>query len=107
MRIHPLFGGQRPNKDAAGPAYSSTQPSSTLPWGATLTASSYKNHSFEGCAGCLWLLPFSGLGKGRIGLLGQSPSPEKARYGIYYFIPGFSRGMGGLCENPHRTLMDA
>src|SRR5215204_2168537 len=32
---HPLFGGQRPNKDAAGPAYSSTQPSSTLPWGAT------------------------------------------------------------------------
>src|SRR5215213_2063705 len=33
---HPLFGGQRPNKDAAGPAYSSTQPSSTLPWGATL-----------------------------------------------------------------------
>ena len=35
MRIHPLFGGQRPNKDGAGPAYSSTQPSSTLPWGAT------------------------------------------------------------------------
>src|SRR5215204_1713976 len=35
---HPLFGGQRPNKDAAGPAYSSTQPSSTLPWGATLKA---------------------------------------------------------------------
>src|SRR5215218_4463435 len=32
---HPLFGGQRPKKDAAGPAYSSTQPSSTLPWGAT------------------------------------------------------------------------
>src|SRR5215218_1116941 len=32
---HPLFGGQRPNKDAEGPAYSSTQPSSTLPWGAT------------------------------------------------------------------------
>src|SRR5215216_1341240 len=32
---HPLFGGQRPNKDAAGPAFSSTQPSSTLPWGAT------------------------------------------------------------------------
>src|SRR5215217_4007457 len=31
---HPLFGGQRPNKDAAGPAYSSTQPSSTLPWGS-------------------------------------------------------------------------
>jgi hypothetical protein len=28
---HPLSGGQRPNKDAAGPAYSSTQPSSTLP----------------------------------------------------------------------------
>src|SRR5215218_7295555 len=36
MRIHPLFGGQRPNKDAPGPAYSSTQPSSTLPWGATV-----------------------------------------------------------------------
>src|SRR5215208_6359301 len=32
---HPFFGGQRPKKDAAGPAYSSTQPSSTLPWGAT------------------------------------------------------------------------
>src|SRR5215212_6777185 len=43
-----------------------------------VTASSYKNHSFEGCAGCLWLLSFSGLGKGRIGLLGQPPSPEKA-----------------------------
>lgn len=37
---HPLFGGQRPNKDAAGPAYSSTQPSSTLPWGATLVSKS-------------------------------------------------------------------
>src|SRR5215216_5930693 len=36
MRIHPLSGGQRPNKDAAGPAYTSTQPSSTLLWGATL-----------------------------------------------------------------------
>jgi hypothetical protein len=36
MRIHPLSGGQSPNKDAAGHAYSSTQPSSTLPWGATL-----------------------------------------------------------------------
>ena len=33
---HPLSGGQRPNKDAAGPAYSSTPPSSTLPWGATI-----------------------------------------------------------------------
>src|SRR5215210_6677379 len=32
---HPLFGGQRPNKDGAGPARSSTQPSSTIPWGAT------------------------------------------------------------------------
>src|SRR5829696_8663027 len=32
---HPLSGGQRPNKDAAGPVYSSTQPSSTLPWDAT------------------------------------------------------------------------
>jgi hypothetical protein len=30
-----LFGGQRPNKDGAGPARSSTQPSSTIPWGAT------------------------------------------------------------------------
>src|SRR5215208_6269815 len=39
---HPLFGGQRPNKDAAGPAYSSTQPSSTLPWGATAGASTYR-----------------------------------------------------------------
>jgi hypothetical protein len=35
MRIHPLFGAQRPNKDGAGPARSSTQPSSTIPWGAT------------------------------------------------------------------------
>jgi hypothetical protein len=42
------------------------------------------NHSFEGCAGCLWLLPCSGLGKGRIGLLGQSPSPEKA---LWYLLP--------------------
>src|SRR5215208_6702819 len=40
---HPFFGGQRPKKDAAGPAYSSTQPSSTLPWGATITAILPKN----------------------------------------------------------------
>jgi hypothetical protein len=38
VRVHAdtlLFGGQRPNKGAAGPARSSTQPSSTIPWGAT------------------------------------------------------------------------
>src|SRR5215210_3941271 len=35
MRIHPLSGGQSPNNDGAGPACSSTQPSSTFPWGAT------------------------------------------------------------------------
>src|SRR5215203_4971410 len=40
---HPFFGGQRPKKDAAGPAYSSTQPSSTLPWGATEVAGKGKN----------------------------------------------------------------
>ena len=28
-----------------------------------ITASSYKNHSFEGCAGCLWLLSFRGSAK--------------------------------------------
>jgi hypothetical protein len=43
---HPLFGGQRPNKDAVGPAYSSTQPSSTLPWGATVHTMSQKNKRF-------------------------------------------------------------
>ena len=39
VRVHAdtlLFGGQRPNKGAAGPARSSTQTSSTVPWGATL-----------------------------------------------------------------------
>src|SRR5215203_505937 len=40
---HPLFGGQRPNKDAAGPAYGSTQPSSTLPWGGTIRVHSAVN----------------------------------------------------------------
>src|SRR5215210_3310409 len=38
VRVHadtPLVGVQRPNKDAAGPACSSTQHSSTVPWGAT------------------------------------------------------------------------
>src|SRR5829696_10058546 len=55
MRVHadthPLFGGQRPNKDAAGPAYSSTQPSSTLPWGATafLKVSGYSLRLLHGC----------------------------------------------------------
>src|SRR5215203_524023 len=44
---HPLFGGQRPNKDAAGPAYSSTQPSSTLPWGATARVTASKNSIFR------------------------------------------------------------
>ncbi len=28
-----------------------------------VTASSDQNHSFEGCAGYLWLLPFGGSGK--------------------------------------------
>ena len=35
MRRHLLFGVQGPNKGAAGPARSPTQPSSTVPWGAT------------------------------------------------------------------------
>src|SRR5918992_4996864 len=38
VRVHadtPLVGVQRPNKDAPGPACSSTQHSSTVPWGAT------------------------------------------------------------------------
>src|SRR5215203_7307645 len=40
---HPFFEGQRPKKDVAGPAYSSTQPSSTLPWGATPRALDRQN----------------------------------------------------------------
>src|SRR5829696_3396584 len=38
MRRHLLFGVQGPNKGAAGPARSPTQPSSTVPWGATCAA---------------------------------------------------------------------
>jgi len=36
MRRHLLFGVQGPNKGAAGPARSPIQPSSTVPWGATV-----------------------------------------------------------------------
>jgi hypothetical protein len=46
VRVHAdtlLFGGQRPNKGAAGPARSSTQPSSTVPWGATPNRETEKN----------------------------------------------------------------
>jgi hypothetical protein len=41
VRVHadtPLIGVQIPNKDAAGPACSSTQPSSTVPCGAAMEA---------------------------------------------------------------------
>jgi len=47
-------------------------------------ASSDKNHSFGGCAGCLEMLPFQGSGKEVKIVLGQSPSPEKAHYGCLF-----------------------